>query len=100
MCTIESYLVRPDTTIREAIAFIDRNGKGIVLVVDGESTASRAAISSGHICRAILKGINLDLPVQNILEERKKTGGHAVPYTAVLIEDRNLPDFRFVHQVQ
>ena len=83
MCTIESYLVRPDTTIREAIASIDRNGKGIVLVVDGEHRLL-GTISDGDIRRAILKGINLDLPVQNILEERKKTGGHAVPVIASL----------------
>lgn len=76
MSKIEPYLIKLETTIREAIACIDRNGKGIVLVVDGEHRLL-GTISDGDIRRAILKGINLDLPIQTLLEERKNAAGHA-----------------------
>src|SRR5215469_3989460 len=89
MCTIESYLVRPDTTMREAITCIDRNGKGIVLVVDGKHRLL-GTVSDGDIRRAILKGINLDLPVQNILEARKETGGHAPVIASLGTSDADL----------
>lgn len=80
MCKIEPYLVSPESTILQAIARIDRNGKGIVLVVDTENRLL-GTISDGDIRRAILKGVNLDLPVQTLLEQRQKAGGHT-PVTA------------------
>jgi dTDP-glucose pyrophosphorylase/CBS domain-containing protein len=80
MCNIESYLVKVQTTILEAIACIDRNAKGIVLVVD-EERRLLGTVSDGDIRRAILKGVNLDLSVQTLLEERKKAAEH-VPVTA------------------
>jgi dTDP-glucose pyrophosphorylase/CBS domain-containing protein len=91
MCKIEPYLVRPETTIREAIACIDRNGKGIVLVVDGEQRLF-GTVSDGDIRRAILKGISLDLPVQDMLEERKKRGGQAPVTAPVGTSDADLLD--------
>jgi dTDP-glucose pyrophosphorylase/CBS domain-containing protein len=89
MCKIESYLVKLETTIREAIACIDRNGKGIVLVVDGEHRFL-GTVSDGDIRRAILKGINLDLPVQNMLEERKKTGAYSPVIASLGTSDADL----------
>ena len=89
MCRIESYLVNRETTIREAMACIDRNGKGIVLVVDGEHRLL-GTVSDGDIRRAILKGVNLDLPVQKMLEERANTGGHATVIAPLGTSDADL----------
>lgn len=80
MSNVESYLVSLETTIRDAIASIDRNGKGIVLVVNKERKLL-GTISDGDIRRAILRGVNLDLAVQSLLAENKKITGHG-PITA------------------
>jgi len=81
MSMIESYLVTLETPIRDAIACIDLNGKGIVLVVD-EERLLLGTISDGDIRRAILRGVNLDLSVQILLAERKNATGHG-PITAL-----------------
>jgi len=74
MPPIEPYLLTPETTIRGAIACIDKNGKGIALVVDKDKCLL-GTISDGDIRRAILRGVNLELSAQTLLEERKKAGG-------------------------
>ena len=73
MSVIEPYLIDPSATIRDAMTCIDRNGKGICLVVDPEHRLL-GPVSDGDIRRAILKGVDLDLPVKNLLEERSKAG--------------------------
>jgi dTDP-glucose pyrophosphorylase len=80
MSDIRRYLVGLETTIREVTACIDRNMRGIVLVADQEDRLL-GTISDGDIRRATLEGVSPDLPVQTLLEERKKRGGHA-PVTA------------------
>jgi dTDP-glucose pyrophosphorylase/CBS domain-containing protein len=80
MNKIEPYLVELTTTIREAIAVIDVNGQGIVLVVN-ENRRLLGTISDGDIRRAILNAINLDLPVRDLLAEREKIVKHG-PITA------------------
>src|SRR5271156_1232103 len=80
MCKIESYFVKQETTLREVISCIDQNSKGIALVVDSEGQLL-GTISDGDIRRAILRDVNLDLPVQTLLEECRKAAEHA-PVTA------------------
>jgi dTDP-glucose pyrophosphorylase/CBS domain-containing protein len=80
MYSIESYLVKLETTIRETIACIDLNSKGIALVVDSDGRLL-GTISDGDIRRAILLGVNLDLPVQTLLVKHNQAGGSA-PVTA------------------
>jgi dTDP-glucose pyrophosphorylase len=83
MCKIESYLVKLETTLREVIACIDRNSKGIALVIDSEGQLL-ATISDGDIRRAILENVNLDDSVQSLLVKRNTTtAGHA-PVTVLL----------------
>ena len=71
MRDIEAYLLGPTATILETIACIDRNGKGIALVVDEERRLI-GTISDGDIRRAILKNVNLDSSVTTLLVDRKK----------------------------
>lgn len=82
MHTIESYLVKPEATLREVIACIDRNGKGIALVVGPEGQLL-GTISDGDIRRAILRNVSLDVSVQALFAEREKAAGQA-PVTVVV----------------
>ncbi|MCJ7443544.1 MAG: nucleotidyltransferase family protein [Methanotrichaceae archaeon] len=66
---LEGLLISPDSTILEAMACIDRNAKGIMLVVDDE-THLIGTITDGDIRRSILAGIDLNFTVQNLLDHR------------------------------
>lgn len=68
MGKMESYLISLTTTIRQAMSCIDRNSKGIALIVD-ERQRLLGTVSDGDIRRAILKGVNLDLPVNALFGE-------------------------------
>jgi dTDP-glucose pyrophosphorylase/CBS domain-containing protein len=80
MCKIQDHLINPQSTIRECMTCIDGNSKGIALVVDSERRLL-GTISDGDIRRAILKGTDLDAPVQTLLIESKRVAGHP-PVTA------------------
>ncbi len=80
MSQIDPYVIQPIATLRDAMACIDKNAKGIAFVVDAEFRLL-GSISDGDIRRAILSGVALDLCVHVLLEERLKTGGHG-PITA------------------
>lgn len=66
------------TSIREAISCIDRNQKGIVLVVDDAGRLT-GTITDGDIRRAILDGVSLDVHIQVVL---KRETMFAEPVTA------------------
>ena len=69
---LRDVLVRPTETIREAIARIDRNTRGIVLVVD-EERHLLGTITDGDVRRAILAGTDLDSPVTVLLAARAQS---------------------------
>ena len=77
---ITALTVYPENTIREVIACIDRNEKGIALVVD-EDRHLLATLTDGDICRAILAGFGLDERV-HILIEKKAQSAPDQPVTA------------------
>jgi len=77
---IEAFLVGPASRIRDAVACIDRNGKGIALVTTSDRRLI-ATITDGDIRRAILGGIDLDRPIQ-VLLEHKAAGLYPRPITA------------------
>jgi dTDP-glucose pyrophosphorylase/CBS domain-containing protein len=61
--------IGPDDTIRQAIACIDRNEKGIALVTD-ETRRLLGTITDGDVRRAMLAGQSLDTPVSNVLAHK------------------------------
>jgi dTDP-glucose pyrophosphorylase len=63
---LEPFLVDPGTTIREAIARIDRNTRGIVLVVDDQRRLV-GTVTDGDIRRKVLEGIDLERSVEDLL---------------------------------
>ncbi|MCS7166156.1 MAG: nucleotidyltransferase family protein [Gemmatales bacterium] len=59
-----------DASLRQAMEYIDRNSKGIVLITDHEHRLV-ATITDGDIRRAILAGCNLEDPLTKVLEHKK-----------------------------
>lgn len=80
MLELEGLLVSPNSPIREVMACIDSNAKGIALVVDEERHLI-GTVTDGDIRRAVLAGMDLDLPVQALLE-RRAPAPHPTPVTA------------------
>lgn len=77
---LKALCVPPSATVREAMQCMDRTGHGIVLVVDTEGHLL-ATVTDGDIRRAILAGMDLDLPVQDLLA-RRPPPPHPTPVTA------------------
>ena len=80
MVNLERLLVKHTDSIREVMASIDRNAKAIALVVDEERRLI-ATVTDGDIRRAILAAMDLDLPIQMLIE-RRVPEPHLVPVTA------------------
>lgn len=70
MTLLNKIAVIPATSIREVMERIDVSGKGIALVLD-ERQHLIGTITDGDIRRAILAGLNLDVPVSNLLAQRQ-----------------------------
>jgi dTDP-glucose pyrophosphorylase/CBS domain-containing protein len=76
---VETLFVSPASSIRDAVARIDRSASGIALAVDGDSRLI-ATITDGDVRRALLSGIDLDAPVQTLID--RKAGTPSSPTTA------------------
>lgn len=63
--SLEHICIPPTALLRQAVQAIDRNTKGIVLVVD-ESRHLLGTITDGDVRRRLLAGANLDLPVSEL----------------------------------
>lgn len=72
--------ISPEHSILQAMASIDRNGEGITMVVDSENRLI-GTVTDGDIRRAILSGMNLELPIKSLLKQRPRTS-NANPLTA------------------
>lgn len=61
--------VPPGCTIRDVMVCIDRNAKGVALVIDDERRLVNL-ITDGDARRAILAGVDLDSPVEQLLAQK------------------------------
>ena len=86
-----SLIVSPDSTVRSVIACIDRNGKGIAMVLDADKHLI-ATVTDGDIRRAILAGLDVDVPVRELLSRRTNMSPEG-PITAPL----GTPDATLLH---
>ena len=77
---LTNFCILPHDTIRQAIASIDRNAKGIVLVTDAERHLL-GTVTDGDIRRAILRGQPIDDPVQTLLTAKGEL--YQTPVTAL-----------------
>jgi len=80
MRDVSKFLISPDQTMRDAIECIERNAKGIALVVDGDQRLT-GTITDGDVRKAVLPGLSLDTPVGELLK-RKAASKYPVPITA------------------
>ena len=92
MSRLVELAVPPDSTVREVMGTIDRNGQGIALVLD-RGGRLRATVTDGDIRRAILAGMDLDLPVSRLLEQREQAFHKGPPVTALA----GTPDSELLH---
>lgn len=83
-----NFFVSPSSPIRQAMAHIDANAKGIALVVTDDKVLV-GTVTDGDIRRAILHGLDLDRPVSILLDRLREAGTR--PVTApVGTSDREL----------
>lgn len=66
MVELSKFLVTPENTLREVMACIDGNKKGIALVVDKKRHLI-GTVTDGDARRAILRGMALDAPIDKIM---------------------------------
>lgn len=84
--SLESMLLKPTDSIHKVMTFIDKNGKGIALIVD-EERRLLGTITDGDIRRAILARIDLEKSVSELLA-RKADSPYSKPVTAPVGTDR------------
>jgi dTDP-glucose pyrophosphorylase len=78
---IKELFIPGTHTLHECLAVIDRTGNGIALVLDNDGRLL-GTITDGDIRRAILAGVDLELPVQTLLDQRRGTR-YETPLTAL-----------------
>lgn len=78
MMQLELFLISPETSIHDAMASIDRNASGIVLVADKERNLI-GTITDGDIRRAILARTKLSLPVSVLLAAKAASPSYSKP---------------------
>lgn len=66
---LANVLISPKAVLREVITALNRNWRGIVLVVD-EAKRLVGTITDGDIRRAILSGKGLETPVSDLLSQK------------------------------
>lgn len=86
MVELEKLLVTPNISIREVMTCIDRNARGIALVVDKERRLL-GTVTDGDIRRAILARANFESPVSELLAH-KASSPYPKPVTALVGTDR------------
>jgi len=95
-------LAAPDTNIFEALERLNRNAKGVVLVVDAEQRLI-GTVTDGDVRRAILARKGLDTPLSELLESKARLPHYPEPVTARVGTSRaellRLMKDRRVHQV-
>lgn len=68
MKNLESILISPDTSIRDAVSIIDKSGLRIAIVVD-KNNQIQGIVSDGDIRRSVMGNIPLDSKVKKIMNE-------------------------------
>lgn len=88
---LKALTVSPEASLREAIEAIDRSGRQIALVVDGAGKLV-ATVTDGDVRRGILRGVDIDGPVDQVMHLSPTTVTEGAPdaETRRLIRDRKL----------
>lgn len=59
---LKSYIISPEATLRSAMQMLNAGGELFVIVLDGDRVL-RGVLTDGDVRRALLRGVQLDLPV-------------------------------------
>lgn len=85
---IDEFLAPPQATLREVIAIIDKNAKGIALIVN-DNRQLIATITDGDLRRAFLANVDLNLPISAVVESKSRDP-YPVPITSTM--DKSPPE--------
>ena len=69
---LQALVIAPETTLREALGVIDRGRRQIALVVSEDGTLC-GTLTDGDVRRGILRGIELDAPVSDVMNAQPTT---------------------------
>ncbi len=88
---LKALTVSPTASLREAIEAIDRSGRQIALVVDAAGKLV-ATVTDGDVRRGILRGVDIDGPVDQVMHRGPTTVTEGAPdaETRRLIRERKL----------
>ena len=75
---IEATLVGEGDKLRQVLTVIDENGLGLALIVS-QHKKLLGLVTDGDIRRALLKGYDLDVPVQKIMNSKPVTVSNKIP---------------------
>jgi dTDP-glucose pyrophosphorylase/CBS domain-containing protein len=95
MIDLDSILMRPDATIRAAIATIEVSPAKTVIVVDGDRRPL-GSVTDGDIRRGLLRGAGLDDAVTAVMHENPHTVGPGFDRGALLHVLKGNPAIRCV----
>lgn len=70
MNELDRVTVSPANSVRQVMACIDQSAKGIALVLDKQRRLI-GTVTDGDIRRAILAGLDLELPIDELLRQRQ-----------------------------
>jgi len=70
MTELAGLIVSPESSVRDVMECIDRSARGIALVLDCERHLI-GTVTDGDIRRAILAGMDLELPIDDLLKQRQ-----------------------------
>jgi len=90
MLELSQIVVSPQHTLRQVIECIDRSAKGIALVLD-EARHLIGTVTDGDVRRAILAGVDLNSPVNQLLAMRK------APFETPVTAPAGTPDATLLH---
>ena len=98
---LSDVCISPHATLRNAMAFIDRNGKGIALIVD-DNRRLLFTVTDGDLRRAVLHNLDLSITVSE-WATRRPEHGNLYPFTmpvgtppTVLVEKMRAEVFRHI----
>jgi dTDP-glucose pyrophosphorylase/CBS domain-containing protein len=79
--SLDAFLVAPAAPVRAVVEAIDRNARGIALVVDAQGCLL-GTVTDGDIRRAVLAQVEPATPVSELLESKRDDPVYSRPVTA------------------
>ena len=89
--SLKRLIISPDTPIRAALEVIDQSKRQIALVTDADGRLV-ASLTDGDVRRGLLRGVDLDAPVSEVMHTSPTTVRKGAPDAAArrLIAERKL----------